>query len=260
MVLSLRAHGCERVFITVHGVGGEDGVVQAAMELQCIAYTGSGVAASAIKMDKVAAKRLWLAEKLPTADFCVLENEADAKAAAKALGYPFVIKPSSEGSSVGVTIVKTPAQVAPAFKLARGSGRAVMAERFIKGAEMTVAVLSGEALPSIRIEPDGEFYDYHAKYISNNTRYHCPAGLDAAHEKHLQQIWVRAFELIGCEDWGRVDFMMEAQGQPWRVGVNTLTGMTSHSVVPMSAKASVMSYADLCLALLERTLGEADGR
>ena len=202
-VLNLREHGFERAFIILTGAGGEDGVVQAALELQGIAYTGSGVAASAIKMDKVAVKRLWLAEKLPTADFCVLENEADANAAAKALGYPFVIKPSSEGSSVGVTIVKTPAQVAPAFKLARGSGRAVMAERFIKGAEMTVAVLSGEALPSIRIEPDGEFYDYHAKYISNATKYQCPTGLPKAQDKAPREPAVQTFALVGTQGWGR---------------------------------------------------------
>lgn len=253
-ILSLRSQGVERAFIVLHGPGGEDGVTQAALELQGIPYTGSGVAASAIKMDKVAAKRLWRAEGLATADFRVLRSDADARAAAKAFGFPFVIKPSSEGSSVGVTIVKKSAQVIPAFKLAQSGGRAVMAERFIKGSEMTVAVLNGVALPSIRIEPDGEFYDYHAKYISNKTKYHCPSGLPKAQEKKLGELALHAFELVGARGWGRVDFIIDSKKKPWLLELNTVPGMTSHSLVPMAAKAHGLSFDELCWAILEGSL------
>ncbi|MEK6805913.1 MAG: D-alanine--D-alanine ligase [Pseudomonadota bacterium] len=255
-VLGLRAQGFERAFIVLHGGAGEDGTVQAALELQGIPYTGSGVAGSAVKMNKITAKRIWLAEQLPTADFRVLRNEADAKAAAKTLGYPFVIKPSSEGSSVGVTIVKQPAQVAAAFKLARGNGREVMAERFIKGAEVTVSILDGRALPSVRIEPKAEFYDYHAKYISNDTQYHCPSGLPKAQEKKLGELALLAFALVGASGWGRVDFIVDAKKKPWLLELNTVPGMTSHSLVPMAAKAAGYSFDELCWAILEGSMPE----
>jgi len=253
-ILNLRSQGFERAFIVLHGPGGEDGVVQAALELQGIAYTGSGVAASAIKMDKVAAKRLWRAEGLPTADFRVLETEADAKAAARTFKFPFVIKPCAEGSSVGVSIVKKPAQVAAAFRLARGPGRAVMAERFVQGAEMTVAVLGRTALPSIRIEPDGEFYDYHAKYISDKTKYRCPSGVSKATEQKLGELALQAFALVGARGWGRVDFILDAKQKPWLLELNTVPGMTSHSLVPMAAKAAGYSFDELCWAVLESSL------
>jgi D-alanine-D-alanine ligase len=256
-VQSLARQGFERVFIVLHGGAGEDGTVQAALELQGLPYTGTGVAGSAIKMNKVAAKRIWLAEKLPTAPFLLLDSEAAAKAAAKKLRFPFVIKPSSEGSSVGVTIVKKPAQVAGAFRLARGAtpraGREVMAEKFVKGAEISVPILDDQALPSIRIEPAGEFYDYHAKYIANDTKYTCP-GLPAALEKKVGALALRAFELIGCRGWGRVDFIVERSGKPWLLELNTVPGMTSHSLVPMGAKARGLSFDELCWAILETSM------
>jgi len=253
-ILALRAQGFERVFMVLHGGAGEDGTVQAALELQGLPYTGSGVAGSAVKMNKMTAKRVWLAEKLPTAPFMELNSEADARAAAKKFKFPFVIKPAAEGSSVGVTIVKKPAQVAGAFKLARGAGRAVMAEKFIKGAELTVPVLDGEALPSIRIVPAGEFYDYHAKYIANDTQYHCPSGLPAAREKQLRALALEAFRLVGASGWGRVDFMVDKAGKPWLLELNTVPGMTSHSLVPMGAKAAGLSFDDLCWAILETSM------
>jgi D-alanine-D-alanine ligase len=253
-ILTLRTLGFERVFIILHGGAGEDGTVQAALEMQGLPYTGSGVAGSAVKMNKMTAKRVWLAEKLPTAPFMELNSEADARAAAKKFKFPFVIKPAAEGSSVGVTIVKKPAQVTGAFKLARGAGRAVMAEKFIKGAELTVPVLDGEALPSIRIVPAGEFYDYHAKYIANDTQYHCPSGLPAAREKQLRALALEAFRLVGASGWGRVDFMVEKSGKLWLLELNTVPGMTSHSLVPMGAKAAGMSFDDLCWAILETSL------
>jgi len=251
---TLRRGGFARVFIVLHGGAGEDGTVQAALELQGLPYTGSGVAGSCVKMNKMTAKRVWLAEKLPTAPFMELASEADARAAAKKLRFPFVIKPAAEGSSVGVTIVKKPAQVAGAWRLARGQDRAVMAEKFVRGAEMTVAILDDRALPSIRIIPAGEFYDYHAKYIANDTRYECPSGLPAAREKKLQALALQAFRLVGASGWGRVDFIVEKSGRPWLLELNTVPGMTSHSLVPMAAKAAGMSFDELCWAILETSM------
>ncbi len=252
-ILSLKADGFDRAFIVLHGGAGEDGSVQAALELQGVPYTGTGVAGSAIKMDKVAAKRIWKAEGLPTADFAVLKSVAEADAAGKRFGFPFVIKPVAEGSSVGVTIVKKAEQIAKAFADAHGEGRAVMAERFVKGAEMTVAILDGEALPSIRIVPAGEFYDYHAKYIAEDTKYHCPSGVSAALEKKLGEIALQAFDLVGASGWGRVDFLVDGE-QPFLLEINTVPGMTSHSLVPMAAKARGIGFDDLCWAILETSL------
>lgn len=259
-VLNLNDKHYDRVFNIMHGTGGEDGTVQAILDLHGLPYPGSGVLASALAMDKLRTKRIWKAEGLPTPDFMVLSSADDARTAAAKFGYPYIIKPAADGSSVGVSKVKTPEQIEQAFAEALGDGRVVIAEQFVAGGEYTCPMLDGEALPIIRIEPDGEFYDYHAKYISNNTRYHCPAGLSEAHEKRLQQICVQAFDSVGCEDWGRVDFMMDADGCPWLLEVNTLPGMTSHSLVPMAAKAAGLSYADLCWALLEMTLEGRDGR
>ncbi|HUS24038.1 MAG TPA: D-alanine--D-alanine ligase [Candidatus Binatia bacterium] len=257
-VLTLGQAGYARAFNVLHGTGGEDGTLQAVLDLQGIPYTGSGVLASALAMDKLRTKRLWKAENLPTPDYLYLRSPDQLDEAAQRLGLPLVIKPSEEGSSVGVTIVRSAAALARAFDEARGtSGRVVMAEAYIAGGEYTCAVLDGEALPLIRIEPPGEFYDYHAKYISNDTRYHCPAGLPAAQEIELQQVCLRAFELLGARGWGRVDFMLDAQGQPWLIEVNLVPGMTSHSLVPMAARARGMSYPDLCWALLETTLEPA---
>ena len=253
-VLALGQQGFDRAFIILHGGAGEDGTVQAALELQGVPYTGTGVSGSAIKMDKVAAKRIWRAESLPTADFAVLKSTADAGAAAKRFGYPFVIKPTAEGSSVGITIVKKPEQLAKAFADGLGEGRAVMAERYVKGAEMTVTILDGEALPSIRIVPPGEFYDYDAKYISNDTQYHCPSGVSPALESKLGEIALQAFELVGASGWGRVDFLVDESGGPWLLEVNTVPGMTSHSLVPMAAKARGIGFDDLCWAILETSL------
>ncbi|MDO9452729.1 MAG: D-alanine--D-alanine ligase [Stagnimonas sp.] len=287
-LFALKSEGYNRVFNILHGTGGEDGTVQAILDLLGLPYPGSGVAASAIAMDKLATKRIWKAEGLPTPDFRVLASVTEAESAAKHFGYPFIIKPAADGSSVGVTKVKSWDQVAAAFALAsgldakagtgdRGQGtkssgstpspipstptpllRTVMAEQFIDGgaqhAEYTCPVLRGVALPVIRIEPDGEFYDYNAKYLSDNTQYLCPAGLKAEHEASIQALCLKAFALIGCKDWGRVDFLMGDDGQPQLLELNTLPGMTSHSLVPMAAKVSGLSYADLCWSLLEATL------
>lgn len=255
LLLQLGAQHFDRAFNIMHGTGGEDGTVQAVLDLLQIPYPGSGVLASALAMDKLRTKRIWKAEGLPTPDFMVLQTVGDARFAAERFGYPFIIKPAADGSSVGVSKVKSFEQIEKAFVEALGPGRAVIAEQFIAGGEYTCAILGSTPLPVIHIEPDGEFYDYHAKYVSDNTKYHCPAGLDSAHEKRLQDICLKAFQLIGARDWGRVDFMMDAQGTPWLLEINTLPGMTSHSLVPMAARVSGIEFDQLCWQLLESTLG-----
>ncbi|MGH8445922.1 MAG: D-alanine--D-alanine ligase [Solimonas sp.] len=263
IVLNLKRQGYDRVFNILHGTGGEDGTVQAALELQGIPYTGSGVLASALAMDKLRTKRLWKAEGLPTPDWLWIERDSDLDEAARRFGFPLIIKPSEEGSSVGVSKVKSAEQLHAAWQLARGEGRVVMAERFIgggrQGHEFTCAILNGEALPTIRIVPDGEFYDYNAKYISDNTRYHCPSGLDAKLESEVQAICLRAFEILGARAWGRVDFMLDGDDRPWLIEANLVPGMTSHSLVPMAAKARGIDYASLCWAILEDTLDVEGG-
>ena len=258
-VLNLQREGYARAFNVLHGTGGEDGTVQAALDLQGIPYTGSGVLASALAMDKLRTKRLWKAEGLPTPDYRWIEREPDLERAVQDFGYPLIIKPSEEGSSVGVSKVKRAEDLHAAWQLARGErARVVMAERFIAGGsqghEFTCAVLNGEALPTIRIEPDGEFYDYHAKYLSDATRYHCPSGLEAELELRVQKICLRAFELLGARGWGRVDFMLDAGNQPWLIEANLVPGMTSHSLVPMAAQARGIDYGELCWRILEGTL------
>jgi D-alanine-D-alanine ligase len=259
-ILSLPKLGFDRVFSVLHGTGGEDGTVQAVLDLHGIPYPGCGVLASALAMDKLRTKRIWKSEGLPTPEHRVLTTVADGEAAAEAFGYPFIIKPTAEGSSVGVTKVKHAAQIDKALADAVGeTGRVAIAERFIAGGEYTCAILDGEALPLIRIEPASEFYDYHAKYISDDTRYICPTDLVPTHEQELQALCTRAFELIGGRGWGRVDFMLDAQGHAWLIEVNTVPGMTSHSLVPMAARAIGMDYEALCWAILETSLGVPPG-
>ncbi len=259
-LLQLGKQGYDRVFNVLHGTGGEDGTVQAVLDLQGIPYTGSGVLASALAMDKLRSKRMWKAEGLPTPDWMTLNEPADALRAAEQFGYPLFIKPADEGSSVGISKVKHATQLGSAFRRAAGDfegrPRAVMAERFVAGGDYTCGILDGQPLPLIRIEPEGEFYDYHAKYISDRTNYVCPAGLDPLHEAELAAMCARAFELVGGRGWGRVDFMLDAQGKAWLLEVNTIPGMTSHSLVPMAARANGMDYESLCWAVLETTLGE----
>lgn len=258
-ILELGKQGYDRVFNILHGTGGEDGTVQAVLELQGLPYTGSGVLASALAMDKLRSKRMWKAEGLPTPDYLHLRSEDEAARAHETLGLPLFIKPAAEGSSVGVVKVKRAEDLVEAYRTARGGadgvgGRDVLAERYVAGAEYTCAVLAGRALPLIRIEPASEFYDYHAKYIAEDTRYHCPPGLGEPLESELQRLCERAFELIGCRGWARVDFMLDAERKPWLIEVNTNPGMTSHSLVPMAARAAGISYEDLCWLVLETTL------
>jgi len=241
----------ERVFIALHGRFGEDGTLQGILEWLGLPYTGSGVLASALAMDKLRTKRIWQAEGLPTASYAVLTKASDLKAVARRLGMPLFVKPASEGSSVGMTKVKRAAELEEAFALAVNYDPVVIAEKFVDGPELTVAILGEQVLPIIRIETPRDFYDYEAKYIANDTRYLIPCGLPKAREKQLQTLCLAAFRALGCRGWGRVDLMLNRQGRPYLLEVNTSPGMTDHSLVPMAARAVGLSYEDLCVKILE---------
>ena len=262
-LFALKSEGFDRAFNVLHGTGGEDGTVQAVLDLIGLPYTGSGVLASALAMDKLRTKRIWKSEGLPTPEWRVLRSNEDALAAGTQLGFPYFVKPAAEGSSVGVSKVKTSDEAIAAYRLARGdtashltphTSRVVIAERNCSGGEYTCAILDGQALPTIRIVPPGEFYDYDAKYLSDDTRYHCPSGLSAALEAEIQELCLRAFELLGASGWGRVDFLLDEQQRPWLLEANLVPGMTSHSLVPMAAKAVGLSFDELCWRILQTTL------
>ena len=215
------------------------------------AAAGFLVGLAALAMDKLRTKRIWEAEGLPTAPYAVLTQESDLKAVARRLGTPLFVKPASEGSSVGMTKVKRAADLEEAFALAVNYDPVVIAEKFIDGPELTVAILGEEVLPIIRIETPREFYDYEAKYIADDTRYLIPCGLAKAKEKELQALCLQAFRALGCSGWGRVDLMLNRQGRPYLLEINTSPGMTDHSLVPMAARAVGLSYEDLCVRILE---------
>lgn len=240
----------EHVFIALHGRFGEDGTVQGALEFLELPYTGSGVLASALAMDKVRTKLLWQASGLPTPAWEMLQADSDLGALAARLGLPLMVKPVNEGSSIGMSKVCAAAQLEEAFTLAVNYDRAVIAERFIDGSELTCAILDSEALPLIRLETPREFYDYAAKYVAEDTRYILPCGLPEARERELQRLCLDAFHALGCRGWGRVDLMLDGDGAPYLLEVNTTPGMTDHSLVPMAARAVGLSYEDLCLRIL----------
>lgn len=247
--------GFDRVFIALHGRFGEDGTLQGALELLQIPYTGSGPMASALAMDKVMTKRVWLQLGLPTPEFALLQSEQDLHQLDQVLAFPFIMKPAHEGSTVGFSRIDTSEQILDAYRLAARFDRSVLAERFIKGRELTVPVLgSGEqarALPVIEIvAPDGN-YDFENKYYSDATQYFCPADLPAELTMQIQEYARQAYLGVNCEGWGRVDFMLDENNQPWLLEVNTSPGMTSHSLVPMAAKAEGISYEQLCLSILK---------
>ncbi|HET8596629.1 MAG TPA: D-alanine--D-alanine ligase [Castellaniella sp.] len=250
----LAAAGFERVFIALHGRFGEDGTIQGALELLGIPYTGSGPLASSLAMDKIATKRLWLQHGLPTPRFAVLDCEADPAGLERELGLPLIVKPPHEGSTLGLTRVRSAEQLAPALALACRHDDCALAEQFIQGRELTVPVLGSgaqaRALPIIEIiAPQGN-YDYEHKYVSNDTRYVCPAELPADLSRRIQDLCVQAYRVLGCEGWGRADVMLDAQDQPWLLEMNTSPGMTGHSLVPMGAKALGMTYGELCVSIL----------
>ena len=252
----LAAGEFDRVFINLHGRYGEDGCMQGALELMELPYTGSGVMASALAMDKWRTKLLWRAAGLPTADWEILTAETDFDAVERSLGLPIFVKPAREGSSIGMTKVKHPGELQAAYLAAAAHDPLVLAEKFIDGAEYTAAILGTTALPLIRVElPQAvEFYDFDAKYLRNDNQYHCPSGLGPEQERACQQMALQAFHLVGCRDWGRVDFMLDSAGNPYLLEVNTSPGMTDHSLVPMAARAAGKDFDALCLEILELTL------
>ena len=241
----------ERAFIALHGRFGEDGTVQGVLEWLGIPYTGSGVLASALAMDKLRTKRIWQAEKLPTPPYALLERDSDLRAVAKRLGVPLMVKPASEGSSIGMSKVKSVAALDEAYALAANYDRVVIAEKFVEGTELTVGILGERVLPIIKLETPREFYDYQAKYVADDTRYIIPSGLPAKREKDVQALCLKAFRTLGCAGWGRVDLMLDRRGRPQLLEVNTSPGMTDHSLVPMAARAVGVSYEDLCLEILK---------
>lgn len=246
----------DRVFIALHGRYGEDGCMQGALELLDLPYTGSGVMASAIGMDKWRTKLLWRAAGLPTADWAILDAASDFAAVEKKLGLPIFVKPAREGSSIGMSKVTEAGTLAAAYATAAEHDPLVLAEKFIDGAEFTVGILGDEALPLIRLAPapDKAFYDFEAKYIRNDTQYHCPAGLSDEQETALRQLALDAFRLVGGRGWGRVDLMLDSLGNPYLLEVNTSPGMTDHSLVPMAARVAGMDFDALCMKILEQTL------
>ncbi len=245
--------GFDRAFIALHGRGGEDGVIQGALETLGLPYTGSGVAGSALGMDKYRCKLLWRGLGLPTADFVMLQSEPDLDAAA-ALGFPLIIKPSHEGSSIGMARVESWAELQQAWRDAARYDAEVMAEKWISGAEFTAAILGDEVLPLIRLETPRTFYDYAAKYEADDTRYLCPCGLDEAQQQQLQQLALKAFRSVDAGGWGRVDLMQDADGRFLLLEVNTSPGMTDHSLVPMAARARGIGFDLLVWRILEGTL------
>ncbi|MBI5891527.1 MAG: D-alanine--D-alanine ligase [Nitrosomonadales bacterium] len=247
----LRKEKFERVFIALHGRFGEDGTVQGALELMGIPYTGSGVMASAIAMDKWRTKLVWQAAGLPIPEYEALTAPTDWNAVADHLDLPLFIKPASEGSSVGVTKVKTVEELPAAYAEAAKHDKVVIAESFMSGGEYTVAILNGRALPAIKIEPANEFYDYDSKYLRDDTRYLCPCGLSAEREGEMQHLAQLAFALIGGQGWGRVDFLRGDDDKFYLLEVNTSPGMTDHSLVPMAARQAGISFEQLVVQILE---------
>jgi D-alanine-D-alanine ligase len=242
--------GVSCAFIALHGPGGEDGSMQGALQTLKIPYTGSRVLGSALAMDKLRSKQLWQGIGLSTGGFIRLTPDSDWQQVIERLGKVFV-KPTCEGSSIGMTAAGSAAALEQAFHTASQYGGGVIAEQFIDGPEFTVAILGDEVLPSIRLETDNEFYDYEAKYISNDTRYHCPSGLTAAEEAEMGALALRAFRSLGCTVWGRVDIMRDRGGRFYVLEVNTIPGMTSHSLVPMAARAADIDIQALVGRILE---------
>ena len=261
----LKVQGFDRCFIALHGRYGEDGTVQGALELLDIPYTGSGVMASSIAMDKIMTKRIWRFEGLPTPDWRMVASAAETRAALEALGAPMIVKPARDGSSIGLTKVMNADECAKAYELAAQYDAEVLCEQFIAGDETTCPVLGtgaqAGALPVIRIvAPEGN-YDYQNKYFTDTTQYHCPSGLPAAEEAEIQRIVEKAFRTLGCRGWARADIMIRASDRkPFLLEINTSPGMTGHSLVPMAARASGVSYENLCLGILAMSTldGEAE--
>ncbi len=257
-VLNLKALGFDKAFIALHGRGGEDGRLQAVLEFLEIPYTGSGVMASAVSMDKIRTRLVWQGAGLPIAPYVALQRcqiecglTPELEASIAALGLPLFVKPSSEGSSLGISRVNEASQLQGALNEALRFDDEILVESFLPGPELTVSVLGDQVLPSIRIEPAGDYYDYEAKYHSDKTRYTCPSGLSEAREQEMKEIVLRAWNALGCRGWGRVDLMMGADDNFYLLEVNTVPGMTSHSLTPKAAKQAGMSFSQLVVRILQ---------
>ena len=250
-LFELKREGYARAFIALHGRFGEDGTVQGALEVMGIPYTGSGVMASALCMDKWRTKLVWLAAGIPTPRYAIVDASTDWAKVAGELGLPLIVKPAHEGSTLGLTKVGTVAQFAPAYAAAAKYDALVIAEEFVAGQELTASVLGDEALPLVRIEAPQGNYDYQNKYFTDDTQYHCPAGIRADLEDEIRRVALAGFRVLGCRGWGRSDVMLRPDGSYSFLEMNTSPGMTGHSLVPIAARAVGISYPDLCLRILE---------
>lgn len=256
LVEAIRVGRVDRVFNILHGGDGENGVLQGLLQSLGVPYTGPGVLGSALTMDKIRTKQVWIACGLPTPEFVVCRPGDDIAGLVGGLGLPVVVKPAHEGSSVGVSRVRSPAELSAAFETAARHDTNLLVERLIEGDELTVAILDGEALPSIRIVPAGEYYDWHAKYVAEDTQYLCP-GLEGNAEAELRALALEAFRAAGCSGWGRVDVMRDRAGGLWLLEANTTPGMTGHSLVPKAAAAVGIDFPSLCWRILETSFGGA---
>ncbi|MWP48385.1 MULTISPECIES: D-alanine--D-alanine ligase [unclassified Gilliamella] len=252
LVTNLKEQGYTKAFVILHGRGGEDGIIQAILTYQNIPYTGSDVLSSALTMDKLKTKLVWKSLNLPVADYVIIDKSQsiDTDAIVKQLGLPLFVKPSHEGSSVGMTRVNEASELQSAINVAFKYDSIVMVESFLAGPEFTVAIVGEEVLPTIRIQPTTEFYDYDAKYLSNSTQYFCPSGLSDNKEQEIRKLALEAYKAVGCRGWGRVDIMFDANQNPYLLEVNTAPGMTDHSLVPMAAKQYGWSFNELVAKIL----------
>lgn len=248
---ALHAEGFQRVFIALHGRGGEDGTLQGALGFLGLPYTGSGVLASALAMDKWRSKLVWQAAGIPVPDYVVLDSASDFDAVEARLGLPLFVKPANEGSSFGISKVKQAGELRAAYEFAARFDSCVIAEKYLDGGEFTVGIIAGRALPVIRIVPATEFYDYDAKYVRDDTQYLIPCGLSEEQESEMQELSLRAFAVLGGRGWGRIDLMRDAGGSVYCLEANTSPGMTDHSLVPMAARAAGIPFDQLALKLLE---------
>ena len=249
-LFDLKREGFRRVFIALHGRFGEDGTVQGALEVMRIPYTGSGVMASALAMDKWRTKLVWDASGIPTPRFAMVREESDWEKVLQLLGLPLIVKPAREGSTLGITKVRVATDLVPAYRFAAKFDDLVLAEEFVAGQELTASILGETALPLIRIEAPGGNYDYQNKYFTDDTKYYCPAGVRADLEDEIRAVALKSFRVLGCRGWGRADVMLRPDGTYSFLELNTSPGMTGHSLVPIAAKAAGLSYADLCLQIL----------
>lgn len=245
----------DRVFNIIHGRGGEDGVLQSVLEVLGIPYTGSGVLASALSMDKLRTKLCWQGYGLVTPKWYLLKNESDIDPCIEKLGFPVIVKPALEGSSMGMSKANNRDELVQALKIAAQFRCDVYAEAWVTGKEYTVAVLNGEALPAIRLETPNAFYDYEAKYNATTTQYHCPCGLNEEQELHLKNLALTASEAVGVKGWARVDMFIDSSGVPQLIEINTVPGMTDHSLVPMAAKQAGLTFEQLVWRILETSFG-----